>query len=102
MARELLLSAIENVLAELVHDRKEGRSQNLTNLVFEMLGKNTEFTIKLSKGEFCERMEKCKWVKVGVRGEAIVTPEGEAVLEKIEVGEDLENILSEWDGCFDK
>ena len=96
MAKELLLSAIKEILGIITLNQKNEESPNLTELVYEIFDKNVEETIGASKREFCERMEQLKWVRVGDRGESLITPEGKEVLENIEAGADLENILSKW------
>lgn len=102
MARELLLSAIREILGIITLDQKNKEKPNLTELVYGVFDENVEETIGASKREFCERMEKSKWVEVGYFGEAVVTPQGGKVLEKIEAGEDTEEILAEWESCKEK
>ena len=92
MAKELLLSAIKEILSIITLE-----SPNLTELVYGIFDKNVEDTVGASKKDFCERMERLKWVKIGDRGESLITPEGEEVLEKIEAGEDLEDIFAKWE-----
>jgi hypothetical protein len=102
MARELLLSAIKEILGIITLDHKNEEQPNLTELVYGIFDQNVVEAIGISKKEFCERMEKSRWVEVGYYGEAKVTPEGANVLEKIEAGEDLERILTEWNSCLEK
>ena len=102
MAKMLLLSAIREVLGIITLDQKNKENPNLTDLVYGVFDKNVEETIGASKKEFCERVEKSRWVEVGYYGEAKVTPEGANVLDKIEAGEDLEKILAEWESCLEK
>ena len=102
MAKELLLSAIKEILGIITLDQKNEENPNLTELVYGVFDKNVEATIGFGKKEFCERIEKSKWVEVGYYGEAKVTSEGANVLDKIEAGEDLEDILAQWRDCLDK
>ena len=102
MEKDLLLSAIKEILGIITHDQKNEEKPNLMELVFGVFDKDVEATIGFSKKEFCERVEKSRWVEVGYYGEAKVTPEGANVLDKIEAGEDLEKILAEWESCLEK
>lgn len=102
MAKELLLSAIKEILGIITLDQMNEDNPNLMELVFGVFDKDVEEAIGFSKNEFCERIEKSKWVEVGYYGEAMVTPKGANVLDKIEAGEDLENIIAEWDSCLEK
>jgi hypothetical protein len=102
MSKELLLSAIKEILGIISLENKNEDDPNLTELVYGIFDQDVEETIGFSKKEFCERIEKSRWVEVGYYGEAKVTPEGANVLDKIESGEDLEKIIAQWKNCLEK
>ncbi|MBW1811783.1 MAG: hypothetical protein JRJ87_26585 [Deltaproteobacteria bacterium] len=98
MSKKMKLAVIEVILKELLYRQSKGRKTILIDIVYGAIKAELEETVGTTRKELCERFEKRKWVKVGAHGDAIVTPEGVVILEKIEMNEDLDRVIAEWEG----
>ena len=97
MSKKMQLAVIEMILKELLYGQSMKQKTNLIDFVYEIINAELEETVGTTRKEFCERLEKKRWVKVGALGNAVVTPEGLEILERIEMHEDLDGVIDEWE-----